>query len=117
MSLPYAWIPFNGKPCEVGWTELSSSNKDYEHILICDLPHNEQLSNMLLEKTLAVILVCAGDIYELSKKTLSQCQNVCVPTIAVTLADGETLISQLQSSNIKMEVQIDRDSEEMQSGV
>ena len=97
------------------------SSKDYDHILICVLPHDEPLSNKLSEKTLAVIIVCAGDLYELSKKTISQCQKICFPTIAVSLTDGKSLTSQLQSSNIKMEIdislQIAQESEEMQSGV
>ena len=64
------------------------------------------LSTKLSEKTQSVIVLCAGDRYELDKEIISQCQMISVPTVAVTIADGNTLIK-LLSPDAKVEVSID----------
>ena len=63
------------------------------------------LSNILSEKTLAVILLCVGDCYELNKEIISQCQMISRPIVVVTIADGTTLIK-LLSPDEKVEISI-----------
>ena len=71
------------------------------------MTYDEPISTQLSEKTLAVIVVCDGNRYELNKKIISQCQQISVPTVAVTIADGNSLMSFLKSFNFKLEISIE----------
>ena len=51
--------------------------------------------------------MCDGNRYELNKKTISQCQKISVPTVAVTIVDGNSLMSFLKTSNFQWNISIE----------